>query len=302
MQRLLPLRARHDVFHPSTLDYGKWLAAVRHVGQQVNLALLSGIIGIVALLLINGPLVAIALLSVGIALAVYLHQIDRLYIRWLPWRRWWRPANRPLTLALLSLGGSFLAGVGLLQLWQRSPWPGLVTLVLAQTIVMAIALLRRFATHSVVLPDTVPPRTVSQATMPPTTMPQTTKPQTTKPPPNTAKTSTLECDAILEALAAEHPVHQLIAIRRALRWASTTPDSAAVDDIADCFAMLLRRQPDPCVQRSLQRGLAQIRPLAFAPNQRSAAVGLSNEPIAKTGSEAATEPATVAHPIPVSAD
>jgi len=248
MQRLLLLHSRYD-FTISALDYGKVLATVQPVWQRWNLALMGGAVGVVGVLLLNGAMAAIALVSIGAALGVYLRQLDRLHVSWLPWRRWWRPANRPLTLALLSLGGVFLIGIGLLQLWQRSPWPGLITLVLVQTLLMAIALLRY----------AVPPRPAS-----PVTLAQGNAPNPSPP----------EYDAILTALATDHPVQQLVAIRQALRWASTTSDAAAVDDIADCLTMLLRRQPDPCVQRSLQRGLAQIRPLSRATQPQNATAAL----------------------------
>ncbi len=246
MQRPLPLRAASKTFQ-SALDSAQGLlvrAEEEKLWQSLThpkLALAGGTIGVVGLLL-NGPMTAIAVVALGVGLTIYLHQLDRLHVTWLPWQRWWRPANRPLTLALIGVAGTAIAGGCLLQLWQRSPWPGLTILVIAQTLIMATVLWRRGA-------DSFFGETAPQSPAPTDLSPPAPQP----------------VEPILMALAATHPIHQLVAIRRALSWAKTTSDPTALNDIADCFVLMLCHHPDPIVQSALQQGLQQLSALSLTP-------------------------------------
>lgn len=265
MQRPLPLRPNHSLLPHHSIEVQPGLSAWQSRSTYIILALLGGLLGVLGLL--SGALVAIALVSISVAVGIYLHQIDRLYITWLPWRRWWRPANRPLTLALLGGAGALTTGITLQQMWQRSPWPGLMTLVLAQTLVMAIALWHRPA-----------PRQAAPSAAP----------LSSDPP----------VEPILMALAAPHPIHQLAAIRRALQWAEASRDVTALQDIADCFQLMLNQRPDPVVQQALQRGLRQLNPQPLTA-QPVATRNSSPKANAKT---ALTEATVIPHAVPVAAE
>ncbi|MGF1512978.1 MAG: hypothetical protein ACFB5Z_04680 [Elainellaceae cyanobacterium] len=268
MQRPLSLRAIYKFAQSSPEERRDLLLKLQQALTGSNLALWGGATGAFGLLIWSGSLAAIAVVGLGVGLAIYLHQMDRLYVTWLPWRRWWRPANRPLTLSLLSIAGTVVVGVSLQQLWQRSPWPGLVTLVLAQTLVMALALWKRPATQQLA------------------------------PAPSTAQA----VEPILMALAAAHPIHQLVAIRRALRWAEAHHDAAAVDDIADCFVLMLCHHPDPIVQSALQQGLQQLTPPSLMPPMKHDAGLDGAKEAAETVAETTTETAAVLHPVHISAE
>lgn len=226
-------------------------------------------------LALSGPLGAIALVSLGVGVGVYLHHQGRLYIRWLPWQRWWHPVNRSLTQALLS--GAAVAAIGLLLLavWQRSPWPGLMTVVMAQTAVMAVMAQRRF--HS-------GPRSGDA----------------TATASANADGHDEALEAILTALAAEHPIHQLVAIRRARRWLKANDSQEAAEAIAASFTLLLRRTQDPEIRQRLQQGLAQIKPAFALPKRETRYEAAPMQPA--TFAMAAAEPAVVPSTVTVPTD
>ncbi|MEO0409579.1 MAG: hypothetical protein AAF289_19735, partial [Cyanobacteria bacterium P01_A01_bin.135] len=128
MQRLLPLH--DDTPHPTlrilsatgTQAYRHCQRAARRVARSPYLLPVL-VVAAAGGLAFSGPIGAIALVGLAVGVGFYLHQINRLRVRWFPWRRWWRPANRPLTRAVLVGGGVFLLGLGLVLMWRRSPWP-----------------------------------------------------------------------------------------------------------------------------------------------------------------------------------
>lgn len=220
--------------------------------------------GLILLATWHGRLLGAIAIGLGVAVAVYLAQINRLHVSWfsrlpwLDWRRLWRPANRPLTVACLS-GGLVAVGAYLVaNLWSHISFSWVALEMLLQgmgtlgTLGLAGALLWRWRRD-------LPPA-VSGPTAPASSPAASANP--------------------VENLTAPDPVQRLLAIHQMLDWvqsSGTAHDgthpvalgSLSRGRLRAYFRLMLAHETEPIIRQTLQSALEQLTPPheQFQPSQ-----------------------------------
>ncbi|MEB3356825.1 MAG: hypothetical protein VKK04_08870 [Synechococcales bacterium] len=211
--------------------------------------------GLALFALWHGRLVGAIALGLGVAVTVYLAQINRLYISWLAhrpwpdWRRLWYPANRPLTIACLS-GGLVATGVYLATgfwSWLSFSWLAL-GLVLQGVGAMATLGLAGLLFWRWQRDGNWPPSAGQPA---PAANPLTN-------------------------LAAPDPMTRLLAIHQVLDWVQSPAEQRPAEKAApalgslsqgrlrDYFRLMLAHETEPIIQQALHSALEQL----AAPHER----------------------------------
>ncbi|MEB3232254.1 MAG: hypothetical protein VKJ64_14690 [Leptolyngbyaceae bacterium] len=210
----------------------------------------------------------------GVAIAVYLAQLQRLHVTWRwqrfssyidagiraiqtgqkhclqQWQRLWTTANRPLTLALLTGLGSILFLGSLGRILQATHSWILAMVVAAQTgaiAIMGAILWRQGRSHP---PDQTTPQ-------PPTPSLQAidyTATQGTNPP-------TQWSPSLWGELASPHPPTRLIAIYRVMEWGQTCRTSgsslptATMHQLMTSLRLMLTHETHPALQQAIKEVL-----------------------------------------------